>query len=225
MIAGKAKERRRKELEFYLATKLSWLLVLGLGRTARIRLVGRERLERLRERGERVIFTPWHGRMLMPIYVHRNEGICAMVSRHRDGEMIAQTIQRLGYRTVRGSTGKGGERAFWELVRAIRNGSDGAIIPDGPTGPRHRLKPGVLFIAQQAGAAIVPITFSASRKIEFNSWDRFTLWLPLAQSVVLYGEPTFIPREWSVRRVLQEGKRIERAMIELEVAADAYFSE
>jgi lysophospholipid acyltransferase (LPLAT)-like uncharacterized protein len=213
----------RKSVEFFLATRLGWLLVLGLGRSARIRMIGREKVDELRRQGKPILFALWHGRILLPIFVHRGEGICAMVSRHRDGEMIAQLLHRLGYRTVRGSSGKGGHEAFWELVRALREGSDGAIIPDGPTGPRHRLKPGVLFLAQQAEAVIVPATFSSSRMIQFNSWDRFTIWLPFSRCILWYGDPIVIPPCWSPREVLHEGKRLEQAMIELEAAADAHF--
>ncbi|MDZ7372908.1 MAG: lysophospholipid acyltransferase family protein [candidate division KSB1 bacterium] len=213
----------RKRLEFWLATRLSWIVVLALGYTARIRLIGRDKVDEMRRQGQTLLFALWHGRLLLPMFVHRGEGICAMVSRHRDGEMIARTLHRLGYRTVRGSSSKGGREAFWEMARAMRNGADGVVIPDGPTGPRHKLKPGLLFLAQQTGAAIVPVTYSADRMVQFNSWDRFTLWLPFARCVLWYGEPRFIPRHWSRDEVLQEGERIEEEMIRLETAADAYF--
>lgn len=213
----------RSDLLFKLGTKLAWLLVLGLGKTARIEFVGRQHLRRLLDQNQRFILAVWHGRLLLPVYLHRNQGICAMVSLHRDGEIIAQTIQRLGYVTVRGSSTRRGREAFNEMVRLVRGGANGAIIPDGPTGPRHQLKPGVLFIAQQTGAAILPLTFSCDRSIQFNSWDRFTLWKPFARCVAVYGEPLWIPRKWTLRQVLRAGKELERKMIEQEAFADAYF--
>ncbi len=216
---------RRSDLLFTLGTKFAWLLVLGLGRSARIRFVGRQNLLRLREENRRFILAVWHGRLLLPVYLHRNEGICAMVSLHRDGELIAQTIQRLGYTTVRGSSTRGGREAFNEMVRAIRAGANAAIIPDGPTGPRHQLKPGVLFIAQQTGAAILPLTFACDRYITFNSWDRFTLWKPFAKCVAVYGDPFYVPRTWTLRQVLRAGKELEQKMIEQEAFADALFRE
>ena len=217
------KPQRTRKLLTYLGTRLSWLLVLVLGKLARIDVRGRGKVEQLRRRGQRVILAVWHGRMLLPIYLHRNEGVCAMVSLHEDGEIIAQTIRRLGYRTVRGSSRRRGLEALRELVRAMTAGADGAIIPDGPRGPRHRLKPGVLLLARETGAAIVPIVFSTDRPIVFNSWDRFTIWRPFARCLVIYGGPYFIPSDWPLRRVLREGKRIERDMIELERRADAHF--
>jgi len=219
---GKRKKIKKK-IVFYLANKLGWLLVLALGRSSLIRPVGRHHLINLINKGKPFMFVLWHGRMLIPIYYHRNQGIVPMVSLHQDGEMIAQTVQRLGYRTVRGSSGRGGKKAFHDMVDALKQGNIGAILPDGPRGPRHQLKPGAIYIAQQSGAYLLPITFSAKSRVIFNSWDKFMLPLPFSKNVLLYGAPIRVPEDSSQEQLEQIRQDFETAMIELEKKADAYF--
>lgn len=217
------RKKKKKAILFYLATKLGWLLILLLGKLNFIKLVGRHYIDKLLKNKVPLIFVLWHGRILIPIYVHRNEGIIPMVSLHSDGEMIAQALHKLGYQTVRGSSTRGGKKAFHDMVEAIARGKVGTMIPDGPRGPRHQLKPGTLYIAQQTGACLVPVSYSAKRKIIFNSWDRFMLPLPFSKCVMIYGKPLQIPDNLSQVQLEQLRKKFEKDLIDLESHADQYF--
>ena len=146
-----------------------------------------------------------------------------MVSLHADGEMIAQTMYKLGIRPVRGSSTRGGKKAFHEIVSRLSKGITGAMIPDGPTGPRHQFKPGTLYIAQQADAYLLPMTFSANKNIVFRSWDKFMLPLPFSKNIVLYGKPVRIPQNISPRELVKIKNEFELKMIKLEHQADEYF--
>lgn len=213
----------KQRLFFFLLTKLGWLVILVLGHLSRIRYVGREHFEWLKRNKKPFIYCIWHGRILVPIFCHRHEGIQAMVSLHDDGEMIAQTLHRLGYQTVRGSSTRGGQRATIEMIRHLKHGGVSAIMPDGPRGPRHEFKMGAITIAQRAGAYLLPFTYSASRKIVFKSWDRFMLLLPFSKSVAVYGEPIHIPAELTAEQLEEMRLTVEQRMIELERQADSYF--
>ena len=214
---------KKKKILFYLATKLGWLIFILLGKLGSIKILGRQHLEKLKRNNAPFMFVLWHGRILIPIYIHRNEGITSMVSLHTDGEMIAQIVHKLGFRTVRGSSTRGGKQAFHSMVDVLNQGGVGAIMPDGPRGPRHHLKPGTLYIAQQTGAYLLPMSFAAKRKIQFSSWDRFVLPLPFSKSVVIYGKPIQVPKDASQQQLEQLRKSFENAMIQLEKKADEYF--
>lgn len=214
---------KKKKILFYLATKFGWLIILLLGKLSFIKLVGRQRVEELMKKKVPIIYVLWHGRFLIPIYVHRNEGITPMVSLHSDGEMIAQSLHKLGYRTVRGSSTRGGNKAFHEMIELLYQGGVGTMIPDGPRGPRHYLKPGTLHIAQQTGAYLVPVSFSAKRRVVFNSWDRFLISIPLSKTVMIYGEPVKIPHHLSQEQFEQFRLKLQEDMIQLEKQADEYF--
>lgn len=217
------RESLKQRLLFYLATRLGWLFILFWGKLTRIEYIGREHYIWLKRHNKPFIFCIWHGRILLPIYIHRFENIQAMVSEHRDGEMIAQTLQRLGYRTVRGSSTRGARKASIQMIRSLKKGAVAAIMPDGPRGPRHRFKAGAAVIAQKAGAYLLLMTFASSSHIQFRSWDRFYLWKPFSRSVVLYSEPIFVPPELEGDELDAFIRDIERRMIEQEMQADAHF--
>ncbi|NIA29329.1 MAG: DUF374 domain-containing protein [Actinobacteria bacterium] len=216
-------KKTKKEIISYLAAKLAWLLILFLGKTGRINIVNKIYFFRVRSSGKPFIIVTWHGRMLVPIYIHRNMGFIAMVSEHGDGEMIAQTILRLGYKTVRGSTTRGGSRVVRKMLKVLKNGNNCAILPDGPNGPRHEFKMGAILIAQRSQAWLLPCTFSASKPIQLHSWDRFTLWRPFSKLQAVYGEPMAIPRKINPHELEQYRVKMENRMNALVEEADATF--
>ncbi len=214
----------KQRLIFALAAKLGWLFILLLGYLTRIRYVGREHFEWLRDNQKPFIYCIWHGKILIPIFVHRYENNYAMVSLHADGEMIAQTLHRLGYRTIRGSSTRGAQRAVVEMIRALKQKKICAIMPDGPKGPRHVFKSGAIAIAQKSGAYLLPFTFACSRPFVFKkSWDRFTIMLPFSQSAAIYGEPIAVPADLKEETFEEFRRMVESRMIELEKYADSFF--
>jgi hypothetical protein len=214
----------KKRVIFWLATRLGWLVILLLGYLTRIRCVGREHLEWLRYNRKPFILCIWHGKILIPIFVLRHQNIHAMVSLHTDGEMVAQTLHRLGWRTIRGSSTRGAQRATIEMIRALKQGQICALVPDGPKGPRHIFKPGAITIARKSGAYLLPLTFACSRSFRFKSWDRFTLMLPFSQSVAIYGEPIAVPADLEGEAFEAFRRMVEGKMLELEDFADSFFT-
>jgi len=186
-------------------TRIRWSVRAGvtlirlLAMTWRMRPVNDEPVRTAREAGQRVIFTLWHGELLPLLWHHREEGVAVVISEHRDGEIIAQIAERLGYTTVRGSSSRGGGRALIGLIRALEAGRDGAVTPDGPRGPAHVFAPGAAIAAQRTGVPLLPIRASATRAWRLKSWDRFLVPKPFATVRVTYGPLTTVdvatPRE------------------------------
>lgn len=146
------------------------------------------------------IFAFWHNRILMLPYFFRKYGkhrrVTVMISRSRDGQLITEVAERFNVKTARGSTSKHGQTAYRQLFRGLtQNHSDVAITPDGPRGPRCKVQPGILMLAQQSGYPIIPITYHLSKKIEFNSWDRFQMPLPFSRCKLHIGKPFYIPAD------------------------------
>ncbi len=172
-------------------------LVRALFATTRVERVHHERLEHFRRRGEPVIFVFWHGHLLPLVHYHGREGIVVLVSEHSDGEYITRILRRYGFGTARGSSTRGGVRGLREMVRAARAGKDLALTPDGPRGPRHQVKPGVLAAAQMTGLPLVPMAVSASAAWTLGSWDRFLVPKPFSTIRIEYLTPRFVPRDAS----------------------------
>ncbi|GDX87260.1 hypothetical protein LBMAG44_11730 [Gemmatimonadota bacterium] len=137
-----------------------------------------------------VVLALWHGHLLPLAWFLRGHGMSVLVSEHRDGEIIARILQRLGYSMIRGSSTRGGARALVEMVRALKTGVAVCITPDGPKGPARKFSPGAAVAAQRSGVPIVTMFVTAERAWALNSWDRFMIPMPFAKIVLHFGEPT-----------------------------------
>ncbi|MGA1795406.1 MAG: lysophospholipid acyltransferase family protein [bacterium] len=145
-----------------------YLLIRFLALTIRFEFVHHERLkDLLAVKGQRVIYCFWHDRLFMMPFIAVGEKVSVLVSRHRDGEYISRILSWFGFVTVRGSSTHGGSLALRRMIKTMRAGYHGAITPDGPKGPRHRVKDGALLLAGMAGAPLVPVAFSSSKKKRF----------------------------------------------------------
>jgi lysophospholipid acyltransferase (LPLAT)-like uncharacterized protein len=186
-------------------------LIRLLAMTWRMRPVDDAELRAARASGQRVIFTLWHGELLPLLWHHRKQDIAVVISEHRDGEIIAQIAERLGYSTVRGSSSRGGGRALIGLMRAIQAGHDGAVTPDGPRGPAHVFAPGAAIAAQRTGAPLLPIRASATRAWRLKSWDRFMIPKPFATVRVAYGPLTSVD-EATPREAAEQAPRLQAVL-------------
>jgi lysophospholipid acyltransferase (LPLAT)-like uncharacterized protein len=205
--------------ELPLGTRASLMaggaVLRALAATWRFRVVGAEAVESLRFNGTPFIFSLWHGQLLPLLWHHRAQGIAVMISEHRDGELVARIARSLGYRLIRGSTTRGGERALLALVKDLRAGREAAVTPDGPKGPARSYAPGALIAAQRSGAPILPVAAHADRAWHLSSWDRFMIPKPFAHVTVAYGAPT-IPRSTDSREVVSEAPAFQSLMEEAE---------
>lgn len=170
-----------------------YLRVVGL--TSRVRVHRSPGYRARDENHQPVLFAFWHRHQLMLLYVHRGRGVRVLVSRSRDGEFVARALHRLGFRTARGSSSRGGGAAFRNLWESVGRGETVAFTPDGPRGPRRSVQPGVVALAVRAGVPVVPVAWAGSRVKELNSWDRFLVPLPFGRYAVVYGDPVFLAEE------------------------------
>lgn len=159
-----------------------------------------------------VIWTFWHNRMfVVPLLrervPHRRGAV--LTSASRDGEIIAAVMSRFGLQSVRGSTSRRGAVALLQLTGALERGLDVAVTPDGPRGPMYKLGSGVVFLARQTGAAILPIRIEYSRAVRLKSWDRFMIPLPFSKVRIVCDELIFVPPEVDTEA---ERARIEQIM-------------
>lgn len=170
--------------------------------TTRWQHINREGIDQYAGRQQPVIVTFWHGRMLMlPKMWHTSPPLSVIISDHRDGRIIAGAIASFGLRTIKGSTSKGGMKAFRGALRALKNGEAIAITPDGSRGPRMRVSEGLVQLARLSGAPILPMTYSVSRRIVLRSWDRMIVPLPFARGVMICGELVTVAPDDDIERV------------------------
>jgi len=143
---------------------LIYMFLLFLKATSKIQYVYSESFKAIWDRGEGVIVCFWHGRLLMMPFANKRGKGKVLISRHRDGEFIARVMGYFNLGAIRGSFRKGTVSSLRGIIRDLKAGFDVAITPDGPKGPRFRVKPGIVELAKLTGKPIVPLTYGAGKK-------------------------------------------------------------
>jgi lysophospholipid acyltransferase (LPLAT)-like uncharacterized protein len=212
------------EFKSWLIGWVGYFAITVIGWTMRWQSEGDAHLDEIYNSGHRAIFTFWHGRIFPATYYWRKRGIVVMTSMNRDGEAIAQCIQRFRYGVARGSSSRGGFRALAEMSRLIRQGRDAAFTIDGPRGPRYIAKQGPVLLAMKTGAAIFCFHISMKHKIQLKSWDEFQIPLPFTPALVLKAEPIWVPPDSSDTHLRELHSQMQNTLDRLRIEGDARWS-
>lgn len=188
---------------------VTWLIAAYLRfcqATIRWQWVNKDQARLLWRQKSPVIFALWHNRVpLGPCGWDFQSGaqpIRVMISKSKDGEIIAHIMRRMNVGAVRGSSAKGGKQkgataALREMLRLLKDGEAVAITPDGPRGPRMRAQMGAIQVARMSGAPILPFAWSCRPGKAFHSWDRILMPYPFAKGAGVYGDLIVVPRQLS----------------------------
>lgn len=152
---------------------------------------------------QRLVLCSWHDSMIPLIRWLAPSRVHMLASLSHDGELIARICQQLGARLVRGSSTRGGKEAVCEITQAasaFHNFQVGVTV-DGPRGPRHVAKPGVLVIGQRIGAPVIPLGIAISREWRTRSWDRLRIPFPFSRIVIASAGPIEVPSQTSEREM------------------------
>ncbi len=136
------------------------------------------------------IFVFWHRSLLPCAHRFRGQGIAILISRSFDGELIARTVERLGFLAIRGSSSRAGAAGLRGIERAYQQGRICAFTADGPRGPAMVAKPGAVQLAQLTGAMYVGAFYALpARAWVLRSWDQFLIPKPFSRVVVSWPAP------------------------------------
>jgi len=181
----------------------------------------RVRLDNYPANEHKLIFCGWHGRSFTFANQFRKRNWWVIISHSSDGEIQTQIFSRLGYRVIRGSTGRGGVRAAVEAIRALKEGGTMAMTPDGPRGPSGVVQGGVMLMALKSGAGLVPVGIAARPRFMAKSWDRYMVPTPFAKCIMIFGEPLYVPPGSSEEEVEQVRLKLESEIHRLEKESEA----
>ncbi len=185
-----------------LRVKLKALLMLSfivaLNSLLRIEKTGFTDFSEGKKLDKPVFIASWHGTLMVPFYCFRGLNLVIMSSLSEDGELMARALVYLKYLSVRGSSSRGGMKGLLEMIRLVKSGYSAAITVDGPRGPLHEVKPGIVMVAQKSGGYILPVSTAFSHCITLKNWDQTKIPLPFSRVVMHSGQPFTISPELSV---------------------------
>ena len=147
-------------------------------------------LKELLKKDKIFVVAHWHGEELGILHLLKRYRVACMVSQSFDGELVARMIHHFGSKAVRGSSSRGAVQALKGILRLAKEGWRPSVAVDGPRGPRHEVKLGVVEIARVLKVPILPINMACSRSFIFKkSWNKSELPLPFSRIVIQWGEP------------------------------------
>jgi hypothetical protein len=135
------------------------------------------------------VYAFWHRCLLAGAWRFRNYGLTILISRSFDGELIARTVEHLGFVAIRGSSSRDGAPGLRNMQRAYLAGHYCAITADGPRGPAMVAKPGAAQLAQLVNTTVSTCHIYPHRAWQLRSWDRFLIPKPFSQVTVAWTRP------------------------------------
>lgn len=136
----------------------------------------------------------WHQNILSSVISQNHRKHVAIVSASKDGDLAVNVARQFGYNFVRGSSSRGGGEAMLKMIHKIKEeGIPGGITIDGPRGPSHEVKRGVIEIAKLTQTPILPLLAYPEKFWSFKSWDKFRFPRPFTKIHIIYGKPIFVP--------------------------------
>jgi lysophospholipid acyltransferase (LPLAT)-like uncharacterized protein len=166
-----------------------------------------------------VIFALWHNRIFtMPPIWRRTGGkgrrSVVLTSASKDGTILAYTMSMFGLGAIRGSSSRRAVSALIGMKKALGEGLDVCVTPDGPRGPRYKVQPGVIKIAQAMGVEIIPIHIRYSSAWRLKTWDRFVIPKPFSRVSVIFDHPHRIPQNLGDEAFEAARITLEKCLIE-----------
>ncbi len=215
-----------QKIKYFLVGVLGSIIIRLLFGTMSIKEIPDGYVRDIEHQGRHAIYAFWHAHMLLPCYVGRNHNVKVLISQHRDGEYIAQVVQRLGYGVARGSTTRGGAKALLRMIKKIKEESISlAITPDGPKGPRFVAQSGAILLGQKTQYPIIPVMIYLAKYWEVPSWDRFCIPKPFSKARIFYGDPIVVPPILEKSEMEEYRVSLEKALIKLGEEAESTIRE
>ncbi len=138
------------------------------------------------------LYAFWHQDVVALTARYAGPHLCTMISEHADGQLITEAGRHLRMKTVAGSSTRGGIRALRQMLR--QKGPVSLVItPDGPRGPVHEVKMGVVYLASRSGLPIVPIGVGYRRAWRMRTWDGLVIPWPCGKIYCVGGAPIRVP--------------------------------
>lgn len=173
------------------------------------------------------IYALWHDEILAPLAKHAliQPNVAALVSRHQDGSYLTEFMKRSGIRAVRGSSARGGDQALLELLR-VPEDYHVFITPDGPRGPHHELKSGIIYLASRSGRPIIPLLSVVPWSWYLQGkWTGLVVPKPFAECHFRLGKPYVVPADATREELEMHRQRLQDEMDRLSDELRAEFGE
>lgn len=182
----------KKILPYIIAYSAKYLLK-WISWTCKQRFVGNETFVDTAKHYPCIVML-WHNRLALVAEAFTKKAnefnYSAFISNSRDGEPLAILAKSYPNGNVIRVHHQARHQALREMISRLEKSREIILItPDGPRGPRYKIKPGTALAAKQANAWIVPFSWDADSFWELKTWDKFRIPKPFSTITYTWGTP------------------------------------
>jgi len=206
----------------FIGNYVLYILIQTLCKTLRIQTTGSESINSLIKEKRNFVLAFWHGTMVIPWFAHRNLKLLAIISKSKDGDLLAKILRKWNYNVVRGSSSKGGNVALQIMIDHAKHECPVAITPDGPLGPNFKMKAGAVITAKKSEVPLVLVGVGCKSKRKLHSWDNFEVPFPFSKVQLVYSEPILIDKNLSYDETSKMILQCEEKLNELQKKAQEF---
>lgn len=162
----------------------------------------------------------WHNKLLVILLCLKAlKKRAGLASPSKDGELISVPLEKMGYKMIRGSSGKDSVKSLVQIIKLIKTEGYSLGTPlDGPKGPAYEVKPGMIYAAQKSEKQLVLVGGAYSKKWVFSkTWDKFQMPKPFSKVICIVGKPIDVPKDADPK---EYSEIIREKLIELDQQAE-----
>tara|TARA_Y100000991_G_scaffold213872_1_gene200371 strand:- start:1033 stop:1776 length:744 start_codon:yes stop_codon:yes gene_type:complete len=210
----------QKRVKCFFLYWVIYFFIRSLHATLRYQIVNKafkDKAENLHPR-KSFALAIWHQNLLLGITANKNQDLCLLVSPSFDGEIVAQVAKKFSLNSIRGSSSGHGDSALLRLFRYTRKGGKVAFAVDGPKGPIHKVKDGIILLSRNNQIPILPFATISNNYWTFSkTWDKFRFPKPFSTVKVIYGEPFITSKTQNKEEDIRKSRsHLEKSLMNLE---------
>ena len=171
---------------------LVYYIIMLIKLTLKIEIIGKENMSEEKP----YVLALWHNKVVATVlalgFIKKRAGLA---SPSADGELISVPLEKLGYKMIRGSSGKDSVKGLVQLIKAVKEGYTIGTPLDGPKGPRFEAIQGMMYVAQKSGRPMVFMGAAYSKKwVLSKTWDKCQIPKPFSKVVCVISEPFYLEK-------------------------------
>lgn len=177
--------------KFYGMLVYYFIMIIKL--TLKIEIIGKENIED----DKNYVLALWHNKVVSTVlalgFIKKRAGLA---SPSADGELISVPLEKLGYKMIRGSSGKDSVKGLVQLIKAVKEGYTIGTPLDGPKGPAFEAKHGMIYVAQKSQKPMVFMGAAYSKKwVLSKTWDKCQIPKPFSKVICIISKPMEISKD------------------------------
>lgn len=191
-----------KNRKYRIYGNILYYILKLVSKTLKVKIIKSKKIDSTKS----YVYGFWHNKLVAATLCLQDvEKRAVLASPSKDGELISVPLEKLGYKMVRGSSGKDSVKSLRELIKLLSEGYNAGTPLDGPKGPIYEVKGGMIYLAQKSRVALLPVGAAYEKKWIFKkAWDKFEFPKPFSKMVCVVGEPIVIPEDANLEEYRDE---------------------